>query len=50
MSRDKSYGRASSSASKKTVGTRAERLALMIKRGVWGDRKKITGLPKTRLI
>jgi small basic protein (TIGR04137 family) len=50
MSRDKSYGRSSSSASKKTVATRSERIALMIKRGVWGDRKKVTGLPKTRLV
>jgi len=50
MSRDTSYGGQKKGGSKKTVLTRSERIALMIKRGVWGDRKSVTGLPKTRVV
>ncbi len=50
MSRDKSYGSSKAAGSKKTVLSRSERIALMIKRGVWGDRKTVTNLPKTRVI
>jgi small basic protein (TIGR04137 family) len=52
MSRHRSYGRSSSSAKKRNVLKRFERVDVLKKLGKWkeGESKRVTGLPKTPTI
>ena len=49
MSQHPSFSKGASAALKKrSVLKRFERVELLRKRGQWGDRKRVTGLPKTK--